>query len=186
MMISPPVRGLKRMRILLILILAVLLAGCDTSAENPREIELGDLVFAPDQFSPDCSLIKAGEDAGAPGNPVLSSNHAYAQSIVARWFDPETATAADGVLISRYEGKQETDEIGLFGIEFRSVSAAKAMEKQLKAAYPDKSRNEVYRHEEIVIWLWQDAEETESCFKKLEELVEKEIARVSVDIRKHF
>ncbi len=177
---------MKMMRILLLLLIAAtLFTGCDR-ASHTKELELTDFIFAPEAFDKTCSLKATDFDNRATGNPVLSSEHEYANSIVAQWFDEEISESVEGILLSIYHGENKAKEVGLFAIEFDSNSAAKSAEDFLKNEYPEEAQNTIDREENFVIWLWQDAQATDLCFDKLNDLVEEELNLVRFDIKKHF
>ncbi|GEM_PF-3599847 len=171
--------------LLIILITSILLTGCQTE-NHAKELKLSDFIFEANRFGSECSLEAVTPDGEARGNPVLSSEYEYVKNVAARWLNEESASPARTILVSIYHGENESDEVGLFGIEFDSNSSASSAAEFLKQEHPKESGNVIYRENNIVIWLWQEASSTDKCFEKLQDLVEEEIRKAGLDIMKHF
>ncbi|MFO8102307.1 MAG: hypothetical protein R6U37_09140 [Dehalococcoidia bacterium] len=174
------------MRILLITLLAtILLTACGADSHS-RALKLSDLIFGENRLGDECSLAETDSDGTSQGNPVLSSESGYVEKLTTQWLDEESADRARKVLIASYYEEGETGEVRLIGIEFDSNSSANSAAKLLKKSHPDESCNIIYRENDIVIWLKQDNDSTDKCFKKFEDLVEEEVREAGLDILKHF
>ncbi len=170
---------------LIVLITSMLLTACQTE-NHTRELKLSDFIFEAKSLGDECSLAVTTAEGETKGNPVLSSEHEYVKNVTSQWVNEELASSARTILISVYQGEDESGGVGLFGIGFNSKSAANSAAKLLKREHPKESCNVIYQEDDIVIWLWQDNDRTNECFKKLQDLVEKEIREAGLDILKHF